>query len=146
MSTTTTTPIPYITRELLSTLLLSQLPPSSTSTIIAAQSPSQPTAPSAPPKKLAIIDVRDADHIGGHILSSRHHPSTTLPTYLPTLVRTLQHDNVDVVVFHCALSQVRGPSAARAYVRERERLLKEAGGRGQEVFVLKGGFVGWQEL
>jgi len=131
----TTSPIPYITRETLSTLLLTQEPTT--------------PSPSAPPKKLAIIDVRDADHVGGHIRTSRHHPSSTLATYLPTLVRTLHEDGVDVVVFHCALSQVRGPSAARSYVRERGRLLGGAGGGGgggQEVFVLKGGFVGWQEL
>ena len=31
--------------------------------------------------------------------------------------------NKDTVVFHCALSQQRGPSAALRYIRERERLL-----------------------
>lgn len=130
----TTSPIPYITRETLSTLLLNQ---------ISTMPP--PSAP--PPKKLAIIDVRDADHVGGHIRTSRHHPSNTLATYLPTLVRTLHDDGVDVVVFHCALSQVRGPSAARSYVRERGRLLGGGGGGGvPEVFVLRGGFLGWQEL
>jgi hypothetical protein len=40
---------------------------------------------------------------------------------LPTLVRQLE--DKDTVVFHCALSQQRGPSAALRYIRERERLL-----------------------
>jgi hypothetical protein len=79
------------------------------------------------------------------------------------------------VVFHCALSQQRGPSAALRYIRERDRLLGLGakvgeGGGGEEasrknaedkeltvekvevekkmeqkVYVLDRGFVGWQE-
>jgi hypothetical protein len=41
------------------------------------------------------------------------------------LVRKLA--DTPIVVFHCALSQQRGPHAALKYLRERERLL---GGRG----------------
>jgi hypothetical protein len=90
---------------------------------------------------------------------------------LPTLVRKLQ--DKETVVFHCALSQQRGPSAALHYIREREHMFpaKEAtpadgakakagggaeGGDGetgddkpkpakQKVYVLDRGFVGWQE-
>jgi Cdc25 family phosphatase len=88
---------------------------------------------------------------------------------LPTLVRQLQ--DKQVVVFHCALSQQRGPAAALKYIRERERTLaadkaaeekadtsgdgagqegaaaatEEAAGKDQKVFVLDRGFVGWQE-
>lgn len=148
--------IPYITREALSALLPTLPPPPSTHSAqnpttspptATSPSPSPSPAPHAPrAKTVAVIDVRDADHIGGHIRTSRHHPSSTLGSYLPTLVRTLHDDGVEVVVFHCALSQVRGPSAARGYVRERERMLGEEEGRGQEVFVLRGGFVAWQEL
>lgn len=59
---------------------------------------------------IAIIDVRDDDHIGGHIAGSTHVPSSTLDYRVPELVRTLQRKKV--VVFHCMLSQQRGPSAA----------------------------------
>ena len=64
---------------------------------------------------------------------------------IPELVRTLA--DKEKVIFHCALSQQRGPSAALKYARERERML---GGEGeeshkQEVYVLEGGFVQWQE-
>lgn len=87
-------------------------------------------------------------------------PSRTLDAMLPTLVRQLQ--DKEMVVFHCALSQQRGPAAALRYIRERERILAErkaaAAGRGegdaedaaaakmQQVYVLDRGFVGWQEV
>ncbi|KAK3903524.1 Rhodanese-like domain-containing protein [Staphylotrichum tortipilum] len=109
---------------------------------------------------VAIIDVRDDDHIGGHIRGSQNVPSRTLDAMLPTLVRQLQ--DKETVVFHCALSQQRGPSAALRYIRERERIAAaeaarsektdaEGGGEGgkevreQKVVVLDRGFVGWQE-
>lgn len=165
-----------ISREKLSTLLLS------------------PT--SAP--SLTIIDVRDGDHVGGHIAGSTHVPSSSLDYRMPELIRKLA--DKDIVVFHCALSQQRGPSAALRYLRERgsggngtpeeavnrqsvqgenandeggdEEVVKDVGvegepakeresavlkdaepnvqcGRkncGQEVYVLDGGFVKWQEL
>jgi rhodanese-related sulfurtransferase len=96
---------------------------------------------------IVIIDVRDEDHVGGHILGSKNVPSTTLDYRMTELVRTLQ--SKDKVVFHCALSQVRGPSAARHYVRERQRLLPKDPATGevkkQGIYVLDGGFVKWQE-
>lgn len=92
---------------------------------------------------------------------------------LPTLVRQLQ--DKETVVFHCALSQQRGPSAALRYIRERERILGKPGApvqqsseaensapdgasaaadgangatapKEQKVVVLDRGFVGWQEV
>lgn len=165
-----------ISREKLSTILLSP-----------ALTPS-----------LAIIDVRDGDHVGGHIAGSTHVPSSSLDYRIPELIRKLA--DKDIVVFHCALSQQRGPSAALRYLRERESqgnivpkeavnrqsvqgeqaddeggtrdvvedvgvegepakereaaLLKDAEPNvqreqkngGQEVYVLDGGFVKWQEL
>jgi hypothetical protein len=87
-------------------------------------------------------------------------------------VRTLQ--DKETVVFHCALSQQRGPKAALRYLRERERMggdkeekaegekegkegkkaevVGEKDGKegvkvkGQTVYVLDGGFVKWQEV
>jgi rhodanese-related sulfurtransferase len=111
---------------------------------------------------IAIVDVRDDDYIGGHIKGAQNVPSRSLDAMLPTLVRKLQ--DKETVVFHCALSQQRGPSAALRYIRERERLLPSDGaaaeGSGekdgtaesastkstkQKVVVLDQGFVGWQE-
>jgi rhodanese-related sulfurtransferase len=125
------------------------------------------------PANTAVVDVRDSDHIGGHIAGSTWVPSSQLDYKTPELVRELR--DKEVVVFHCALSQQRGPSAALRYLREKERLdgltgleskgeVKEEGpasgesnveeegdnkgdeGKGkQRVYVLKGGFTEWQE-
>jgi len=83
------------------------------------------------PIEVAIIDVRDDDHIGGHIRTSQHIPSATLDYAIPTLVRKLA--DTPVVVFHCALSQQRGPTAALRYLRERERLLSGKGAVGKKM-------------
>jgi rhodanese-related sulfurtransferase len=154
MSLITLSDLSYISREDLSAQLLS--------------SPS-------PSNNIAIIDVRDSDHIGGHIKGSTWVPSSQLDYKTPELVRTLK--DKEVVVFHCALSQQRGPSAALRYLREKRRLdpdsvteskdeVKESeeGGKGdigkqeggkeaegakakkvQKVIVLDGGFTKWQE-
>jgi rhodanese-related sulfurtransferase len=117
---------------------------------------------------MAIIDVRDDDHVGGHIFTSTHVPSSSLDYRVPELVRKLK--DMEIVIFHCALSQQRGPSAARRYVRERARLLSvkqdasgvesceeekaevvqeektaQAEAVEQKVYILDGGFVKWQE-
>jgi rhodanese-related sulfurtransferase len=101
---------------------------------------------STPPPSLAIVDVRDSDHVGGHIKGSTWIPSNTLDFRLPELLRTLK--DKDQVIFHCALSQQRGPSAALKYARGREELAGKLFGGGekknQEVCVLVGGFSMWQ--
>ncbi|KAI9152108.1 phosphatase-like protein [Paramyrothecium foliicola] len=95
----------------------------------------------------AVIDVRDDDHLGGHIKGSTNVPSRTLDAMMPTLVRRLK--DKETVVFHCMLSQQRGPSAALKYLRQRDTLLKtladgETAARDQKVYVLDHGFTGWQ--
>ncbi|EEQ92039.1 hypothetical protein RJZ56_000719 [Blastomyces dermatitidis] len=92
---------------------------------------------------LAIVDVRDSDHVGGHIFTSTWQPSATLGRHMPELINSLR--DKEKVVFHCALSQERGPSAALKYIREREQVLGKEESAKQTVFVLDGGFVRWQE-
>ncbi|KAF5668147.1 tyrosin-phosphatase [Fusarium heterosporum] len=99
----------------------------------------------------AVIDTYQQlpDYIGGHIKGSTNIPAHTLDVMLPTLVRRLKDKKT--VVFHCALSQQRGPSAALKYLRERDGLLRSMGEdpkgeSGQDVFVLDRGFSGWQEV
>jgi rhodanese-related sulfurtransferase len=185
--------LPRISRESLSALLLAEAQGQGQGQATTSTTITSTTSP--PVSKLAIIDVRDdgqssfpfftsskshpspfplllssptqesnADHIGGHIRSSTWVPSSTLNYEMPELVRTLQQK--EVVVFHCALSQQRGPAAALRYLRERRRLMDdvddqlakekeggmEEGGekrqmqrQRQKVYVLDGGFVKWQE-
>lgn len=81
-------------------------------------------------------------------------PVNTHDYKMPELVRTLR--DKDLVVFHCVLSQQRGPGSALRYLREREKMVgkgevqerKDGKGlkEGQEVKVLEGGFSKWQEL
>ncbi|KAI5303560.1 hypothetical protein KEM56_007418 [Ascosphaera pollenicola] len=99
MSTLTIATLPRMQREELSELVLSATEPAS----------------------FAIVDVRDSDHIGGHIYSSIWAPSSSLDAKLPELIRTLSDKKK--VIFHCALSQQRGPSAALRYARQRAALL-----------------------
>jgi Cdc25 family phosphatase len=114
---------------------------------------------------LTVVDVRDDDFIGGHIVGCKNVPTSTHDHAMPELVRTLKDQ--DTVVFHCALSQQRGPASALRYLREKERLAgsgsqgakaeeqeatqsksegKEAEKNTQKVFVLDGGFTKWQEV
>lgn len=103
---------------------------------------------------VVIIDVRDSDYIGGHIIGCKNVPIHTHDYKMPELVRTLK--DADSIVFHCALSQQRGPASALRYLRERERMTNksesgEAKDRAdleaaQNVYVLEGGFVKWQEM
>ncbi|ETI27458.1 hypothetical protein G647_09648 [Cladophialophora carrionii CBS 160.54] len=117
--------------------------------------------------KIAIIDVRDSDHIGGNINGSQWVPLNQLDVKMPELLRTLK--DKEKVIFHCMLSQQRGPKAALAYARAKQAAQqKEANeaadaeaaaaaeeakehGTGetkqllkQEVCVLDGGFGAWQ--
>ena len=78
-----------------------------------------PVCPSGHPWEFLTDTI--PDHIGGHIRNSIHAPSSALDYKIPELVRKLK--DKETVVFHCALSQQRGPSAALRYIRERQRLL-----------------------
>jgi rhodanese-related sulfurtransferase len=115
------------------------------------------TAAPAPAPALVVVDVRDDDYAGGHVRGGVRAPSSSLDHALPELARRLR--GARAVVFHCALSQQRGPAAALRYARERARMGLDRGGEAaaagdakgeeegekQEIFVLEGGFVKWQE-
>ncbi|RMZ81827.1 hypothetical protein DV738_g2110, partial [Chaetothyriales sp. CBS 135597] len=64
--------------------------------------------------KTAVIDVRDSDHVGGHIRGSTWVPLPQLDARIPELLR--QNRDKDRVVFHCMLSQQRGPTAALSQI------------------------------
>ncbi|ODV84884.1 hypothetical protein CANARDRAFT_199870 [[Candida] arabinofermentans NRRL YB-2248] len=94
-----------------------------------------------------IIDVRDSDHIGGHIRNSHHIPSTTIPNQCPKIYDLLKDSQTNEVVFHCALSQQRGPSSAMRFIRWLgDNKNDDPFAKSLEIYVLRGGFVKWQEL
>ncbi|WPK22855.1 hypothetical protein PUMCH_000074 [Australozyma saopauloensis] len=97
--------------------------------------------------RLAIVDVRDSDYFGGHIKGCYHYPAGNFHETLPELRQKLVDDKVQDVVFHCALSQVRGPKSALRFLRSIEELGAEEKKKfdGMNVCVLKGGFTSWQQ-
>ncbi|KAG8890662.1 hypothetical protein FRB98_006165 [Tulasnella sp. 332] len=89
----------------------------------------------------AIIDVRDSDFLGGNIVGCLRYPSEQYENTIDDLIEKTKH--VPKVIFHCALSQARGPKAARIYAEEcaaRDDVPKT----GREVLVLRGGFTEFQ--
>ncbi|KAM0753715.1 Rhodanese-like protein [Meredithblackwellia eburnea MCA 4105] len=119
-------------------------------------------------KDIAIVDVRDQDFEGGNIPGAINAPSEQRTEESVTELSKKLKD-VPKVVFHCALSQARGPKAARIYAQELDRqalsefyksqeaisgsgpafspnpfLPRRKEGDGQEVLVLRDGFTGWQ--
>lgn len=58
-----------------------------------------------PMRDYCVVDVRDDDWYGGNIKGAHHQPSYDFLSKVIKLVKTTQE--VPVVVFHCALSQVR---------------------------------------
>lgn len=108
-----------------------------------------------------VVDVRGSDHIGGHIKGSWNYPYKTLKNDLDYLNKLRQEllkkseteaatktgaptegDEPAVIncVFHCALSQQRGPSSAMLFLRS----IPEFQLNRFQIWVLKGGFNYWQ--
>jgi Cdc25 family phosphatase len=95
-----------------------------------------------PRKDYLIVDVRDSDFIGGHIINCLRSPSATFLDKLDNLVKDTK--DVPQVIFHCALSQQRGPKAARQY-NDRRNQLRGDNDTPHEVLILRGGFTVFQE-
>ncbi|KAG9019886.1 hypothetical protein FRB90_000016 [Tulasnella sp. 427] len=101
-----------------------------------------------PLKDYVVVDVRDDDFLGGNIVNCLRSPSETFEEDLDGLIEKTK--GVHHVIFHCALSQQRGPKAALTYAKRRQAE-KEAtssanadGQDEQEVLVLRGGFTEFQ--
>lgn len=91
--------------------------------------------------QFAVVDVRDDDFQGGHIANCKHYPSVTFERSIPKLIEELKHTDIKDVVFHCALSQARGPSCALKFTRSLPQTQESF-----NIYVLKGGFSDWQSL
>lgn len=101
------------------------------------------------PTPFQVIDVRGSDYIGGHIREGWNYPYKKFGDSVPELLARLQekrqsnsNDACINVVFHCAQSQQRGPSAAMKFLRE----IPDPDLDKFEVCVLRGGFNNWQDL
>ncbi|ORY88375.1 hypothetical protein BCR35DRAFT_301490 [Leucosporidium creatinivorum] len=71
-----------------------------------------------PGRDYQVVDVRDHDFVGGNITGALNQPSEQRTEQtVSELVSKL--DGIPKVIFHCALSQVRGPKAARIYAEAR---------------------------
>lgn len=98
-----------------------------------------------------VIDVRGSDYVGGHIKGCWNCPYKALShdgdsmegliDRLDELKKSSKSDRINVV-FHCAQSQQRGPSAAMKLLRQ----LPEASLSNFEVWILRGGFNHWQDI
>ncbi|XP_057534896.1 dual specificity phosphatase Cdc25 [Amaranthus tricolor] len=90
---------------------------------------------------IAIVDVRDDERsYDGHIPGSLHFASDTFLDKIPNLVQQVQ--GKDTLVFHCALSQVRGPKCARRLSEYLAETSQIAGIK--NIMVLERGFNGWE--
>lgn len=92
-----------------------------------------------------VIDVRDEDFgEGGHIKGAVNVTSERFsnPAGVQQVIRDHCGGDVDTVVVHCALSQVRGPKCAQRLAEG----LQADGQLGPSVLVLKRGFNGFGAL
>ncbi|EPQ27880.1 uncharacterized protein PFL1_04624 [Pseudozyma flocculosa PF-1] len=102
-------------------------------------------------KEIAIVDVRDDDFEGGNIVGAHNVPSTKIADSIGDLVLGPLKEYKQVV-FHCHLSQQRGPKAAGNYAKARTEAIEQGklpaqtdGANQQQVLVLRGGFSEFQD-
>ncbi|KAL0246095.1 hypothetical protein GEMRC1_007311 [Eukaryota sp. GEM-RC1] len=91
--------------------------------------------------KYLICDVRTYDYTLGHLPNHFHLPATNFEDteILDSLVRKVH--NLDFIVFHCHLSQERGPYCCRLFTTRLRKLFP----RSQlKIYVLEGGFKAWR--
>lgn len=88
-------------------------------------------------EQVSTIDCRDTDREEGFIVGSIHAPAIVYtPAMYTELAKRLFEGGCVHAVFHCALSQVRGPKGAGRFVAA-QRL---AGYPLPNVYVLRGGW------
>ncbi|KAJ8586545.1 Rhodanese-like protein [Rhizopogon salebrosus TDB-379] len=92
-----------------------------------------------PGEDYLIVDVRDEDWRGGNIKNSRNYPSQRFTLDVDDLIKRTK--DIPVMIFHCQLSQERGPKAARMY----EGTCRALHDTSPTVYVLQGGFVQFGE-
>eukprot|EP00188_Purpureofilum_apyrenoidigerum_P000176 Plantae.Rhodophyta-Purpureofilum_apyrenoidigerum.ctg10676.p1 GENE.Plantae.Rhodophyta-Purpureofilum_apyrenoidigerum.ctg10676~~Plantae.Rhodophyta-Purpureofilum_apyrenoidigerum.ctg10676.p1 ORF type:complete len:134 (-),score=19.76 Plantae.Rhodophyta-Purpureofilum_apyrenoidigerum.ctg10676:313-714(-) len=87
------------------------------------------------PRQVTIIDVRDSDFEGGNLAGAHNIPRDRFKYTVDEQVKRFK--DKQHVVFHCMLSQVRGPYCAQLF----QKKLDEHGISPQpKVSILEGGF------
>ena len=85
--------------------------------------------------KVHVVDVRDSDRAGGHIKGSHHLPSESFLSNIDEYAVKWPKDSK--IVFHCMMSQIRGPRCARAFARACKQ---HRGDDAPTVYILDQGF------
>lgn len=95
-----------------------------------------------------VVDVRGPDYVGGHIKGGWNYPFEEFQEKLPELMKRLNDEREETgstllnVIFHCAQSLERGPTAAMKFLKT----LPEDDLDHFKIYVLRGGFIHWQRL
>lgn len=88
---------------------------------------------------VTVVDVRDEDRAGGHIRGSVHVPAHEFQREVPRFLS--QSATKEAVVFHCMMSQMRGPRCALAFAKAVEDAVKKGDMvEVPQVLILEGGF------
>ncbi|GMF11602.1 unnamed protein product [Phytophthora lilii] len=95
--------------------------------------------PNLSSKRPIIIDVRDTDYAGGHIRSAINIPEENFMDDDDVDALVEKYKDEDAIVFHCMMSQVRGPSCAKRFKARMEIVLEEAKHK-PRVLILHGGY------
>ncbi|OQR85718.1 hypothetical protein THRCLA_23009 [Thraustotheca clavata] len=89
--------------------------------------------------KVRVIDVRDSDFIGGHIRGAINLPEDHFQDDDEVDEIVEEYKDVPQIVFHCMMSQIRGPFCAKRFKSRMEIVLEDAPKK-PDVRVLYGGF------
>jgi len=107
--------------------------------------------------RVLVVDVRDEDRYGGHIAGSLHVPSSEFFERTQDIIQHIEAASkeggqpVDKIVFHCMMSQQRGPKCARIMA---EAVAASSSSHSSSpsstssssfpsIHILEGGFSGW---
>ena len=91
--------------------------------------------------RVAIVDVRDEERsYDAHIAGSHHYASDSFAERMPELAEASK--GKETLVFHCALSKVRGPSCAQMFLDYLSEAKEDSGVK--NITVLERGFNGWE--
>ncbi|KAI8812068.1 Rhodanese-like domain-containing protein [Cladochytrium replicatum] len=93
-----------------------------------------------------VVDVRGDDFEGGHVRGAVNIPSHIVLDDEKMDTEVIQRlEAYPNVVFHCQLSQVRGPKCAARYYAALAHKAGSVSAVKQQVFVLEGGFENWEQ-